>query len=144
MRLWFDLVKKETLLNKLSKCNKRYLTWKLGGSKYRAQRAPVQSMVSFWCKRDIFSWKKSYFKISMLFKVLPFHIKIYPVEIFTRATPGSCLVFHIGPSRFTDFIFASQSLRLPHQIWSCFMYSLHSLQDQIPIHLTIHPTLWFF
>ena len=77
--------------------------------------------------------------------MLPVPVKIYLFEIFTRATPGSCLVFHIGPSRFTDFIFASQSLRLPHQILSCFMYSLHSLQGQIPTHLiSIHPTLWIF
>ena len=39
---------------------------------------------------------KVLFQISMKFEVLPFPIKIYPVEIFTRAMPGSSLVIHVG------------------------------------------------
>ena len=100
----------------LQRCNKRKGTLPESLMGQNIERTPAQSMVSCQCKRDISSWKKSYLKISILFKVLPFHIKIYTVEIFTRATPGSCLVFHIGLSRFTNFVFASQSLRLHHQI----------------------------
>ena len=98
------------------------------------------------------TWATSIFHFKW---VLPSPVKIYPFEIFTRATPGSSLVFFIKPSHLSKRFVANlrgkrrgkNSATFGRNIFLCFLFNavcsgacaspMYAYSSKTPLHIYI-------